>query len=152
LITGYLVPGQGVDALIPTAGIGNYGQLQQFYQQLTSSNPVIKEAAKVVLLNGSDVNGLAKTQQNIDEGKGINVVTIADPSKNYPGTMIIDNSKGTKPNTLKLLQQLYLGTTVTSTTGSTEAAEANNYTTDDFVVVLGQNWDSSTPSSNLTNN
>jgi hypothetical protein len=93
-------------------------------------------------LNGSDVDGLAKGQQSILESKGINVATIADTNNEYPTTMIVDNSKGAKPDTLKLLQQKYPGTIVTTDTGNTEAAEAQGYTSD-FVVILGQNWDSS---------
>jgi LCP family protein required for cell wall assembly len=34
LLTGYLDPRTGEDALIPTAGIGNYSQMTQYYQQL----------------------------------------------------------------------------------------------------------------------
>lgn len=139
VLTTYNASG-GVTALIPTAGIGNYGQLQQYYKQLTSDNPVVKEGASVVILNGSDVVGLAKQQESVVESDGMDVATIADANNEHPTTMIINNSNGADPNTLKLLQKLYPGTTVTSDTGSTEAQEAQGYTAN-FVVVLGQNWD-----------
>ena len=54
--------------------------------------------------------------------------------------MIVDNSDGQKPNSKKVLQHLFPGTTVTSDTGSTEAGEAQGYTAN-FVVILGDNWD-----------
>jgi len=140
IVRGYTDPASGQDALIPTAGIGNYGQMQQYYQQLTSNNPVVKEGASVVILNASDVIGLAKGQENILEQKGFDVAAIADAYNEYPNTMIVDNSAGKDPNSLSLLKQLYPGTTVTSDTGSPEAEEAHGYTAT-FVVVLGKNWD-----------
>jgi LCP family protein required for cell wall assembly len=142
ILTAYTDPASGEAALIPTDGIGQYGGLQQYYQQLTSSNPIVKEGANVVILNGSDVIGLAKKQETALQSQDINVATIADASNEYPSTMIVDNSSGKDPNTLKLLQQDYPGTTVETNAGSAEASEAQGYKAD-FVVILGQNWDTS---------
>lgn len=143
ILKNYTDPASGEEALIPSDGIGDYGQLQQYYQQLTSNNPIVKEAPNVVMLNASQVVGLASKQRSLLQAKGFNVATIADANNEYPGTMIVNNANGSKPNSLKLLQQLYPGITVTSDTGSTEATEAQGYTAD-FVIILGQNWDNST--------
>jgi len=140
ILTTYTDPASGQEALIPKAGIGNYGQLEQYYQQLSSNNPVVKEGASVVIINASNAVGLAKQQQAVLQTDGFNVATIADANSGHPATMIVDNSAGSDPNSLKLLQKLYPGTTVTSAAGSPEAAEAKGYTAD-FVVILGQNWD-----------
>jgi len=140
LLVSYKDPGSGESALIPAAGIGNYGQLQEYYQQLTSSNPVIKEGASVELLNGSDVVGLAKQEETTLRSKGVDNVSIADANNEYPGTMIIDNSGGKDPSTKQLLEQLFPGSVVTSNSSSLEAGEAQGYTTS-FVVVLGKNLD-----------
>jgi LCP family protein required for cell wall assembly len=140
LLMGYTDPDSGQDALVPSAGLGNYGQLQEYYQQLTSNNPVVKEGASVSILNASDVIGLAKNEEDILRNRGVDNTTIADANNEYPATMIIDNSAGKDPSTKKLLQQLFPGSTVTSDTGSNEAEEAQGYTSN-FVVVLGQNWD-----------
>jgi LCP family protein required for cell wall assembly len=142
ILTTYTDPGSGQEALIPTAGIGEYGQLEQYYQQLTSNNPVVKEGSSVVILNASDVDGLAKNEQSKLQSEGIDVEAIADASNEYPNTMIVDNSGGKMPNTLKLLQKLYPGMTVTTDTAPAEATEAQGYTSN-FVVILGQNWDNS---------
>lgn len=143
VLTDYTDPASGEEALAPVSGIGEYGQMQQYYKQLTSSNPVVKEGASVVILNASDVNGLAKNQETLLEAKGVDVSTIGDANNEYPGTMIIDQSKGKDPATKKLLEQLYPGTVVTNNTSPTEATEAQGYTAN-FVVVLGQNWDTTT--------
>jgi LCP family protein required for cell wall assembly len=140
ILTTYTDPASGEEAFIPKAGIGDYGQMEQYYQRLSSNNPVVKEGASVVILNASNAVGLAKQQQPVLQADGFNVATIADANSGHPTTMIVDNSNGSEPNSLKLLQKLYPGTTVTSTLGSPEAAEAQGYTAN-FVVILGQNWD-----------
>lgn len=145
LLTNYTDPSSGQEALIPKAGLDDFTQLQQYYQQLTSSNPIVKEGATVTVLNGSDVDGLAKTEETALEAKGVSVSSIADASTEYPGTMIIDNSNGADPQTKALLQQMFPGTVVTADTGSAEAEEAEGYSTN-FVVVLGQNWDKTSTS------
>ena len=137
----YTDPSSGEEALIPTAGIGNYGQITQYYKTLTSNNPIAREAPSVTILNGSDVNGLAAKERNVLQGEGFNVESVDTASATYSGTMIVDNTNGAKPNSLKSLQKTFPGTTVTSTTGSAEAGEASGYSSD-FVVILGQNWDS----------
>jgi LCP family protein required for cell wall assembly len=147
ILTTYTNPSSGEDVLVPSAGIGQYGQLKQYYEQLTSANPVVKEGASVVVLNASDVDGLAKQQEGVLESKGVDVSTIADANNEHLTTMIVNSSGGKMPDTLVLLQKLYSGSTVTSDTGSSEADEAQGYTAD-FVVILGQNWDSTAVGSN----
>jgi LCP family protein required for cell wall assembly len=143
VLTDYTDPSSGEEALIPTAGIGNYSALTQYYQQLASNNPVVKEGASVVILNGSNVVGLAAKEKTALEAKGFNVASVADASTEYPSTMIVDNSNGADPNSLKLLKQLFPGTTVTTDTSPTEATEAQGYS-DTFVVILGENWNPTT--------
>ncbi len=140
LLIGYVDPASGQDALIPSAGIGNYGQLQQYYLQLTSNSPVVKEGANIVILNASEVNGLAGKERSVLQTKGIDSVTIADASNVYPNTMIVDQSNGKDPASKQLLEQLFPGMVVTTPSGSTEANEAANYPNANFVVILGQNW------------
>jgi len=143
ILTGHVDPATGQDAVVPTAGIGNYAALTKYYQQLTSNNPVVKEGASVVILNASSAIGLATRQEAILQTKGFSVASIADASTEYPTTMIVDNSKGADPNSLKLLKQLYPGTTVTTNSTPVEATEAQGYNAN-FVVILGQNWNTST--------
>lgn len=142
ILTDYTSP-SGQDAIIPTAGLNNFAALTQYYEQLTSSNTIVKEGASVTILNGSDVVGLASKQKTVLVDKGVDVASIADATREYPTTMIVDNSKGADPNTLKLLKQLYPGSTVTSNTTPAEATEAQGYNAN-FVVILGQNWDPTT--------
>ena len=141
LLTDYTDPASGQEALIPSAGVGNYGQLQQYYLQLTSNNPVVKEGANVVILNGSTVTGLAGKERGVLQTKGIDSVTIADAGNEYTGTMIVDQSNGSDPASAQLLEHLFPGTVVTTDKGTIEANEAANYPIANFVIILGKNWD-----------
>lgn len=137
LLTPYRTP-SGEDALAPKAGIDNYTQIQQYYAQLTSSSPVVQEAPTVVVLNGSGNASLGKQEASALQAKGFTVVSTENAESNYASSMVVDLTNGQKPASRQVLQQL-LGAnteTVTSTTGSTEAVEASNYSAD-FVVILG---------------
>ncbi len=138
LLTGYLAP-DGEEALIPTAGIDNFGQIQQYYQQLTSDNPVVKEAPSVVVLNAGGVTGLAHKEAAILQSKGFDVLGAADANNQYADSLIVDVTN-TKPASKQLLQTIFARdtTTTTTSTSSIEASEAEGYNAD-FVVVLGQN-------------
>ena len=130
VLTDYTDPSTGAEALIPTAGIGNYNQMQLYYEQLVSNNPIIKEGANVAILNGGNTVGLAKAYENNLTGKGVDVTSIADSRTLYPQSEIIDNSGGKDPATEKLLE---------STFGSNIIANdpALNSTNATFVVILG---------------
>jgi LCP family protein required for cell wall assembly len=138
LLTTY-VTSNGLDALIPKAGLNNFSQIQHYYLQITSNNPVVQENASVSILNASNVNGLARNEANILTSKGFNVVYVGNTSTEYNNSMIIDNSNDKKPSSSKYLSQLFQVNPVTSTSGSVEAAEAQGYTSN-FVVIIGQNW------------
>lgn len=121
----------GESALIPAAGAGNYSDIQLFLRQAMSNNPIVKEAAKIVILNGGSVNGLASAESNVLTNKGLNIVSVANAPKQYSHSIIIDNSKGKKTATLKLLESMY-GTHVTK-------KDTVGYDSADFILILGTN-------------
>ena len=137
LIKGMLEGGQ--DALVPTAGIGNYNQLQLYYQKLTSNNPVIKEGANVVVLNGGNITGLAKDYEQKLTSKSVNVTSIGSASNLFPQTEIMDNSGGKDPATRSLLESIF-GNNIVPNDPNVNPSGAN------FVVILGENQ--GLPSSN----
>lgn len=144
LLTDYTSPA-GQDALAPTAGVGEYGQLQEYYEQLVSNNPVVKEGASVAVLNGSNADGLAAKGRSMLKTNKIDNVVIGDAYNEYPDTLIVDNSNGQDPATKALLERLFPGAAVATGNGDStssayleEAKEAEGYSTN-FVVILGQN-------------
>jgi hypothetical protein len=148
LLKGHVDPASGQDALIPSAGVDNFSQLQAYYQQITSTNPITRESANVVVLNASDIVGLASTKGDMLTSKGYSVMSVASASAKYSSTIIVDMSDGKMPATLAGLKQLFPGNVVSVTDKSAETKEALNYTSADFVVILGKNWDSSANSTN----
>ncbi len=141
ILTGYLDPSSGQDALIPTLGVGNYSALTSYYKQLTSNNPLIQESAPIVILNASNQVGLAAKEAAVLRKQGYNIETIANASTTYPTSMIVNGSNGQEPQTLNALTKTFSSqATITSTVSySGESAEAGNYFAS-FVIILGNNF------------
>lgn len=137
LIRTYQDPVSGESALIPTLGIGEYSGLVNFYKQLTSNNPIVKENPSIVVLNGSAKTGLANTTGSYLSEQGFNVLLKTDALRTYTSTLVIDLTKGKKPNSLSYLLKKYKATSTTNL-NSAESMEASGYTSD-FVIVLGSN-------------
>jgi LCP family protein required for cell wall assembly len=139
LLTTYTSPG-GESALIPTAGLDDFSDIQNFLRRQTSSNPVVQEDAKVVVLNGTDTDGLAGNFKNKLTAAGLDVAAVGDAQASTDAsTSIIDVSGGQKPATRAQLVKLF-GNNVT-----TQNPYAGVYTAD-FIIVLGQDQVSNTGS------
>lgn len=143
LLASYAAP-DGESALIPAAGLDDYSDIQAYMKRLTSSNPVIQEGAKVVVLNSTTSNGLATKVKKQLLADGLVVESVGDsPTPVQPTTLVIDKSAGKKPATVAELAKLF-GNHVTS---------ANTYglTYDaDFIIILGSDQAVNSPSATTT--
>ena len=132
LLASYRTP-DGASALIPAAGVDDYSDINAYIKKAFSSDPVVQESAKVVVLNGGDTSGLATKYSNILTNKGITVSAVGDAPKQAGASVIIDQTTGSgKPGTKARLQQLISGSTVKS-----QSATQSDYPSADFVVILG---------------
>jgi LCP family protein required for cell wall assembly len=131
----------GTSAVRPIAGIADFAQIKAYIKRLTSNDPVVKEGATAVVLNGSGVSGLAKSQSNVLAEKGILVSAVANTTTRANTTIVFLNPKKSATNTY--LSGLYK---VTSTTDTVAYPEAKNYDAD-FVIILGTNFQASTNNS-----
>lgn len=52
----------GASVVMPAAGIFDYSDIRTFLKQKLSTDPVTREGAKVVVLNGSGISGVAQTE------------------------------------------------------------------------------------------
>lgn len=129
LLESYTAPG-GQSALIPAAGKDDFSDIQAFLRRQTSSNPVVQEGAKVVVLNATTYDGLASTKKRDLSSKNIIISKVGDAQSNQATTVVIDNSGGKKPATKKLLGQLY-------NNNFTTANPYKNIYTADFIILLG---------------
>lgn len=139
MLTNYTTA-DGQSALIPAAGIDDFTDIAAQLQNVFNATPVSREAAKVVVLNGTDTTGLARTHATALSKLGMNVVAQGNATTQAT-TTIIDSTNGKKPNTITALKEKY-GAAVTTDTALKAA-----YPGAEIIVVLGQNVAASSSSS-----
>jgi LCP family protein required for cell wall assembly len=130
LLASYTSP-DGEEALIPALGLDDFDDIQAYIKQQTSSDPVVREGASLVVLNGTATFGLASQEKTNLTAKNFDVTTVGDTTEPIPMTTIIDASNGMKPNTLAALKAIYPDATITTTN-----PYAGVYTAD-FIIELG---------------
>jgi polyisoprenyl-teichoic acid--peptidoglycan teichoic acid transferase len=131
LLASYASP-QGQSALIPTAGVDDYSEIQGFLRRQTSSNPVVQEAAKIVVLNGTTTTGLASKVRKQLTAKRYVVTDVGDAGNTAQAkTIIIDTTNGRKPATKAALKKYFNNAQTT-----TQNPYANLYNAD-FIIVVG---------------
>lgn len=123
----------GQSAVRPVAGTTNFTQIKKYIQKLTSNDPIIREGAKVAVLNASGVVGLAQQKADGLSAKGMGVIGVGNTTARDT-TVIVDLSKNLK-NSSKTYLQTQFG--VTATTDLVANPEAKNYQAD-FVIILGK--------------
>ncbi len=140
MLANYTAP-DGESALIPADGVDNFTNIQAQIQKIFTADPVSKEGATTVVLNGTSTPGLALGQETKLTGKGM-TVSIGDAPATQATTTIVDNSNGQKPNTLAYLKSQYKATVTTN------ASLVADYPNADFIVILGQ---TAVPKASTTN-
>ncbi|MBQ8156223.1 LCP family protein [Candidatus Saccharibacteria bacterium] len=120
----------GISYVLPRAGVGNYGVIQEYVAKMTSNNPVTYEEPSVIIYNASEQPGLASKEHDllVEEGYPY-VFTDNAPEAEYPvGTTLY--MVGDKPGSKHLLEAKY---------GSAHSAEelpegiTREY---DFVIII----------------
>lgn len=135
----------GQSALIPEAGLDDYGDIQSFLLRVMSSDPVVQEGAKVVVLNGTEVTGLATKVKNKLTAKHFNVTAVGDAGVvSQRTTTVININGGKKPGTLRALAKTF-GTSVTTQNPYKGSYDA------DFIIVVGSDQNAAATSSNANN-
>lgn len=130
LLASYATP-NGQSALIPADGIDDFTSIQAFIKRQTSSDPVVQEAATIVVLNGTSTNGLASKLKTQLTAKNIIVTKTGDAlTSTQTVTSIIDVSGGKKPATSAALVKQF-GAHLTTVNPYVNTYKAN------FIVVLG---------------
>lgn len=130
MLANYTSP-DGQSALIPADGLDNYESIQKQITKILTADPVTKEGATVVVLNGTSTTGLAMKQENKLIAKGM-TVAVGDAPATQATTTIIDNSQGEMPNTLNYFKTAYKATITTN------ATLTRTYPNADFILILGQ--------------
>jgi len=128
--TGYI---SGISYVYPVAGVGNYSSIQEYIKSSLMTNPVTLENAKILVLNGSGVEGIAEKEKNELINSSFNVLNTGNaPAGEYFEKIYLyslTNKSATKERletyyNIKSLDSIYLPDGI-DTTGA------------DFVVILG---------------
>lgn len=129
--------GSAGSVVYPTAGVDDYTDLQVFIEQQLSANPLVREGAKISVLNGTSVAGLAEAQASTLKQKGFDVIGFDNADDDNYKTTKIYQLHDNLPNTKQKLTDIYGIVPVKATPPFTVNANA------DFVIVLGQDVASS---------
>ena len=133
LLTTGNVNGQSV--VLPKAGLFKYDDIKNLMKVELKNPYLIKENAKILVLNGTPKEGLATLKSDSLKKLGYNVVGSANtPASGYTQTLLIDVHSGKKKFTKKLLEQNLGIQAMTSMPDDT--IPTNNA---DFVIILGSN-------------
>ncbi len=96
----------GMSVVQPVAGLYDYSQLRALLRQKMSSDPVVREAAPIVVLNGSGQAGVAQVEADKLKGKKFTVSLVANaPAGEYGAYKIYqigDGNSGTAARLKKL--------------------------------------------------
>lgn len=129
--TGYV---GDASVVMPSIGLYNYTQIQKLIAKYASNNLVEKEAAPVVVLNGTDQAGLAQTESDKLSALGFIISSIGNaPDKNVATEIYQIGDDNTA--TAAKLSEIYKVTIKKSLPPFTINGD------DRFVVVLGQTTD-----------
>ena len=133
----------GQSIVLPKAGLFQYGDIQNYVHTQLKDPYILKENAKILILNGTSTPGLATTLAGQLTPYGYNIINEANaPTNNWSHTTLVDVTGAN--NYTKHYLENRLGTTATRKV-------PNNIPTNgaDFVIIIGSNEANS--SQNQTN-
>jgi len=125
----------GQSVVRPTAGFGDYSEIQNYIRNTLKDPYLAKEDAKLIVLNGTSVAGLATKKSDELKSYGYNITGVGDaPTQTYTQTILVDLTGGKKPYTRNYLEKRLELKTTTQLPDQTIQAQGA-----DFVIILGQN-------------
>ena len=124
----------GQSIVLPKAGLFNFADIQTYVRSQLKDPYLVREKAKVLVLNGTDTPGLASAKADELRSYGYNVIGTANtPTSGWTQTALIDlthKNKYTK-NYLEKRIGIPAATTLSDSSIPTNGA--------DFVIIIGSN-------------
>ncbi len=117
----------------PKKGLFDYSEIQNYVRNIMRDSFLKKEDARIVILNGTSVPGLATKKSEELKSFGYHVVSVGDaPTDTYANTVLVDLRSGVNKYTLSYLQKRLRVQAVSAVPDATiDVSEA------DFVIILG---------------
>jgi len=121
----------GASVVMPSAGIYDYSGIQAYINKNLNKDPIAKEAAPIVVLNGTDKAGLGQARADVLTKDGFNIVDVNNaPTGIYDPVEIYQISSGDTATAKKL-------TTLYDTTIKTIPPPVKVDSTVRFVIIFG---------------
>ena len=132
-LVGDYINGQSVE--VPIAGVGNYAAIQSFVRNTLKDGFIEKENPEIIVLNGTNIPGLAQKRADELKSYGYRVTKVSDaPTKTYAQTVFVDLRHGEKKYTRHYLQKrLGVDAVESLPDSSIDPGQA------DFVIIVGRN-------------
>lgn len=116
----------------PSAGMYNFSDIQAFIKKKLSSNPVVREEAKVVVLNGSGTAGVGQKEADKLAADGFTIAKVANaPAGTYGDIEVYQVGEGMQATKEKLTSVYGIEVKTTSPPGTVPAGT-------NFVVIVGK--------------
>ncbi len=123
-----------VSYVVPAAGVNNYSDIQRYVAEMFSSNPTVRENARIVVLNASGQYGVAGAERERLQSDDYDVVSIGDAELGVcPESYCVYAVNENFPNTSSTLAERY-GVSVRNIT---ELPEGITPGETDFIIILG---------------
>ena len=131
LVTTDSINGQSV--VVPTAGLYQYDEIRSYIRNNLRDAFLKSEDARVIILNGTTIAGLASATSDELKSYGYNVASVDNaPTQGYIQNQLIDLTNGELRYTKSYLERrLGLPTTTIAPAGIPDITQA------DFVIILG---------------
>ena len=138
LVTTGNVNGQSI--VLPKAGLFKYTAIQDYVHTQLKDPYITKENAKIRVLNGTLIPGVATTKADELKAYGYNVVGTANtPNSGWTSTILVDLTHGKDKYTSNYLQKHYGVKALTAMPDDTIPTNGA-----DFVIIIGSNEATST--------
>lgn len=123
----------GLSVVVPTAGNGNFKDIQSFLRNNLKDSYLKDENASIVVLNGTTKAGLATEKGEELKSFGYTIAQVGNaPTKDYQKTIVVDLRNGAKKYTKNYLEKRFGATAVTSIPDPGIVPG-----TADFVIIIG---------------
>ena len=128
-------PYNGASVVMPSAGIFDYSEIRAFIKENLSSNPVTREKAHIVVLNGSGVEGAGQAQADKLRAEGFIVSAIDNAPQGTYDSVEIYQIDASKTATIAKLKEFYPKAVVKTTTPPVAVAADTSFV---IIVVSSQ--------------
>lgn len=121
----------GASVVVPSAGTFDYTDIRALLAKNLSSNPVIREAASIVVLNGTETAGVGQSTADKLTSEGFNITSVGNASaKTYTKTEVYQIGTGNTATAAKLTS-LFKTTIKKTASPETVSGDVN------FIVIIG---------------